>query len=175
MWRTYLFGLLILMNLPDPCVAQSADQHERAAIQQEKPASEARSFMGLFTKLERDWIQAEQAKDQTKLDAILAPEFTLRSSEQPESSQSRADWIQQALTKYEIRSFDHRAMVIRAFLGVAVVSFIQTQQATIEGKDCSGDYLIVDVWEANHGKWQVSTRYIAPVTARKIGSPNVQR
>jgi hypothetical protein len=175
MLKLCLLGLLTLSSLPDPCAAQNADHLGREATQQEKPASDARSFMELFTRLERDWIRAVQEKDQTKLDAILAPEFSLRSSEDPEKPKDRADWIKSALTSYDMRSFDHRAMAIRAFLGVAAVSFVQRQQATIDGKDCSGDYLIVDIWEAHHGQWQVSARYMAPVKGHVIAATNAKK
>jgi hypothetical protein len=175
MWRLYLFGLLISFGLSVPSAAQSANQRGREAMQLERPASEARSFVELFTKLERDWIQAVQEKDQTALDAILAPEFMLRSSEEPENPQLRADWIDRALHRYQIRTFSHRALAMRAFLGVAIVSFVQSQQATIDGKDYSGDYFIVDLWEVNHGQWQVSARYVAPVSNHSIGATNGQK
>jgi hypothetical protein len=144
---------LLSVCLAGPCAAQ----------EKERPASDARSFQELFRKLENDWIQATQRKDQAALDSILAPEFTVSSSESPENPLSRADWIQRALTGYDIRSYEQRSMVIRAFVGVAVVSFVQSQKATLDGKDRSGDYMIVDLWEASHNKWQVSARYQAPV------------
>jgi Domain of unknown function (DUF4440) len=175
MRRFYFFGLVLLLTLATPCTAQSANQRRRETTQSEKPASDARSFMELFTNLERDWIQAVQRKDEATLESILAPEFMLRSSEEAENPQFRAAWIHQALNSYHIRTYDHRAMVIRAFLGVAVVSFVQRQQATMDGKDCSGDYLIVDLWESNHNKWQVSARYMAPISKDDIGAAKVPK
>ena len=118
--------------------------------------------MELFAKLERDWTQAVQKKDKAALDAILAPEFTLRTSENPENLTPRTVWIQNVLTSYDVRSSSQRSMVIRAFLGVAVVSFVQSEQATVNGKDRSGDYFIVDLWKANHDKWKVAARYMSP-------------
>lgn len=158
-----LLALLLLLSPVDLYAAQRGQQQERPKPVEGSPASESRSYVELFTKLERDWIQAVQEKDKTALDAILAPEFMLRTSENPERPQPRADWIHLALTRYDIRSFSQRAMAIRAFLGVAVVSFMQSEHATLDGKDRSGDYLVVDLWEANHGKWQVSARYVAPI------------
>ena len=155
-----------------PLAAQVNRKHEPAASQSERPASDAHSFPELFTKLESDWIQAAQRKDEAALDSILAPEFTLLSSESPENPLLRADWIQRALTGYDIQTYSRRAMAIRAFLGVAVVSFVQTQNATCDGKDCSGDYLIVDLWETNHNRWQVSARYMAPAADQSASSPS---
>jgi len=163
MRRSIFPALLLPLCLAVPCAAQSGHQHGQEKPDEERPASEAHSFMELFTKLERDWIQAVQKKDKPALDTILAPEFMLRSSENPENPIPRADWVQNALTSCDIRSFSHRAMAIRALLGAAVVSFVQSQRATVDGRDRSGDYFIVDLWEAKGGKWQVSARYIAPV------------
>lgn len=175
MRRSILLTLVFSLCLAGHCAAQANRMHERGMSEMERPASDARSFLELFTKLERDWIQAAQRRDEAALDSILAPEFTVLSPESPESPLPRADWIQRALTGYEIHSYGHRGMVIRAFLGVAVVSFVQSQEATFNGEDCSGDYLIVDVWEAKHNKWQASARYIAPVVAHSANSTKTQK
>ncbi len=155
-------ALLLSLCVTTPSAAQRAPEHPEATPEEKRPASESRSYMELFTKLERDWTQAVQKKDKASLDEILAPEFTLRTSEDPENLTSRADWIKNILTSYDVRSWTQRATVIRAFLGVAVVSFVQSEQVTIGGKDRSGEYFIVDLWKANHNKWQVAARYISP-------------
>jgi hypothetical protein len=108
------------------------------------------------------------------LDTILAPEFMLRSSENPENPILRADWVRSALTTCDIRSFSHRAMANRALLGVAVVSFVQSQRATVDGRDRSGDYFIVDLWEGNSGKWQLFARYIALVDNHVLDGTRAQ-
>jgi hypothetical protein len=107
--------------------------------------------------------RAVQEKNEASLDAMLAPEFMLRSSMNPETPVSRASWIEKALASSDVRSSDHDGMTIRAFARVAVVSFVCKQKATVGGKNLAPDYLIVDVWEANHNKWQVGARYMAPV------------
>jgi Domain of unknown function (DUF4440) len=127
------------------------------------PVPDARSFIELFTKLELKLDLAVQKKNEASLDAMLAPEFLLRSSMNPETPLSRASWIEKAMANRDIRTTSHDALTIRAFVGVAVVSFVCRQKATVGGKDLPSDYLIVDVWEANHEKWQVGARYMAPV------------
>jgi len=167
-----VLAFLLWFFLAIPCTAQGVPQRRQDTPEEERPASESHSYMELFTKLEREWTQAVQKKDKTALDAILAPEFTLRTSEDPENLTSRADWIQKVLTSEDLRSSSQRAIVIRAFLGVAVVSFVRSEQVTINGKDRSGDYFIVDLWKANHDKWQVAARYMAPAgnNASEAGS-----
>lgn len=170
-----VFALLLSLCLAVPCAAQAVHKKERETPEPERPASDAHSFMELFTKLERDFAQAVQKKDETSLEAILAPEFMLRTSDNPENPLPRAESILRALTSYDIRAFNHRSTAIRAFLGVAVVSFVESRQATIGGKDCSGDYFIVDLWEANHGRWQISARYVAPVGNHLVGGTKAQK
>ena len=160
---------LILLCMAGPCVAQAGQQREGRKSEEERSASESHSYMELFTKLERDWSQAIQKKDKAALEATLAPEFIYRSSEDPENPLLRADWMQQALMSSNIRAFSQRAIAIRAFLGVAVLSFVQREQSTVDGKDRSDDYFIVDLWEGHQGKWQVAARYRAPAGSRPDG------
>ena len=164
--------LLLIMYACLPVSAQEKHSKEEDTPEAERPASEARSFMELFTKLERDWILAMQHKDKAALDNILAPEFIVRSSADPERPVLRTDWMQEVLSKWEVRSYSHHAMAIRAFAAEAIVSFLQTQQATIDGKDRSGDYFVVDLWVVNHGNWQVAARYLAPVVRRSDPNSN---
>jgi len=155
-----LAGVLLLsLNV----AAQKRKQKETQATESERQTSDARSFVELFTKLERDWTDAVQKKDREALDAMLTPEFLVRSSADPEHSVSRADWIREVLANSEVRSYSFRAMTIRAFLGVAIVSFVESEQTTARGKEANGERLIVDVWQANHGKWQPAMRFFAPI------------
>jgi Domain of unknown function (DUF4440) len=167
--RMKSLALLVVLALLVPANL-SAQRKEHKPEQQtpevERSASDAHSFMELFTKLERDWMGACQRKDRNALEDMLAPEFIVRSSSDPEHPVGRADWIQDALTNHQIRSYGFRAMTIRAFLGVAIVSFVQSEEATISGKKSNTDSLIVDIWEANHGKWQPAARFVAPVEKR---------
>jgi hypothetical protein len=160
--RLLMLVLVHSLCLVVPCAAQGTHNPERES-ETDRPASDAHSFMELFTKLERDWSQALQKKDKTALDAILAPEFMLWNSDNPEHPLSRTDWIQHEVTSCEALSSSHRGLTIRAFSGVAVVSFVESRQGAISRKDCLGEYFIVDVWEANHDKWQASARYVSPL------------
>jgi len=166
---------LVLVWVAVPCIAQAGQQREPEKSEEQRSASEAHSYVELFSKLERDWNQAIQKKDRSALEATLAPEFTYRSSEDPENPLLRADWIQQELIGSDIHILSQRAIAIRAFLGVAVVSFVQIERSTVNGKDRSDEYFIVDLWEGHHDKWQVAARYRAPAgtppgrgTRRKI-------
>ena len=156
-----LFAIALLLSVNGR--AQKKEQAEAQTSEAERQASDARSFVELFTKLERDWMNAVEKKDRQALDAMLAPEFTVRSSADPEHTVSRIEWIQDTLTKDDVRSHRIRSMTIRAFLGVAVVSFIESEEAATQAKKSRGDQLIVDIWKTIHGKWQPALRFISPL------------
>jgi Domain of unknown function (DUF4440) len=164
--RKVLLLVVLVLCVSSSFAAQKKKQHEPSEA--ERPASASRSFMELFTKLERNWADAAQKKDQAELEQFLAPEFIVRTSADPDHPVSRAEWMQNVLTRYDIRSVSQRSMAIRAFLGSAVVSFVQTQQASVGGKDRSGDFFIVDLWVTNNGKWQAAARFISAVEKQPV-------
>lgn len=162
MRRRSIATVLVLFVLMLPSAGQKTTHNRPEHPDSDGPIPDARSFMELFTKLEVRLDQAVHEKNAESLDSMLAPEFSLRTSINPESPLSRASWIKKALVGNDDRVCTHEALTIRAFTGVAVVSFICRQKTMVDGKDVASEYLIVDVWEANHQKWQVGARYLAP-------------
>jgi len=157
---------LLLTSILCLCLSSQAQRkHKSEAVtpEAERSAKNAHSFMEMFSKLERDWMLAVQKKDKAALDALLAPEFIERRATDPGHDVRRADWIEDALNNYKLDSFGAQDMVIRAFLGEAVVSFVQARKATAAGADRSGNFFIVDLWVVNHGNWQVAARYASPM------------
>lgn len=175
MRRPILFTILLLLFPGILGWGQVRRPREQEKPEKDRSAADAHSFVELFSKLENNWVQAEQRRDSAALDAILAPEFSMIRSEHPETPVSRAEWMQRALHVDRIQYWKQHAMNIRAFLNVAVVSFVQSQKAMCDGSDCSGEYLIVDVWEASHGQWKVAERYISPVLDHSIRYPEVRQ
>jgi hypothetical protein len=152
------------------CVTAWAEKPQKkvdaAASAAARPAADARSFIELFTKLEANTMTAIQQRDSIALDAMLAPEFIVRNPEDSADPVSRGIWMKAALTRWDVRSFSQSAMVIRAFATEAVVSYVQTQQASFDGKDRGGKYLVVDLWVVNHGTWQLAARNIGSAIPR---------
>jgi hypothetical protein len=157
MMKKALF-LAVMLVVSCPLHGQR-EKKEQATPAAQRAASDARSFMELFTKLERDWMLAVQHKDRAALDSLLAPEFIERTASDPEHPVSRADWIGRALKDCDLKSFEIRNLVIRSFLENAVVSFEERQQITVGGADRSGRYFIVEVWVGNTGRWQAVVRF----------------
>lgn len=155
------FAVLIL--LVASLAAQKKHKPEGVKSEEERSASDARSFMELFSKLERDWAVAVQKNDQGSLDAIVANEFVERDAAYPDKTVTRAEWMKKNIKDYGLDPLAIRSMTVRAFLGNAVVTFVQKQKAAPSGTNQSGVYLIVDLWVNNHGKWQVASRSLSPV------------
>ena len=125
--------------------------------------------MELFTKLERDWTVAIQNHDQAALDKLLAPEFIVRNAGDAAHIIDRSQWLQQIAPSYKISSFSQSGMTVRVFPGdIALVSFVQSQKATVNNSDENGRFFIVDVWTANRSQnqWQAAQRYWAPIARR---------
>ena len=70
--------LVVLLSVAVPVVAQSKHKPEEGKSEEQRPASDAHSFMELFGKLERDWGLAAEKKDQKSLNEIMADEFIER-------------------------------------------------------------------------------------------------
>jgi Domain of unknown function (DUF4440) len=158
---------VVLFSLTVPVVAQSKRNPDNVKSEEERTAADAHSFMELFGKLERDWGLAAERKDQLSLNEIMAGEFIERNAADPENTITKTRWMQERLTNYKLDPLQIRSMTIRAFLGNAVVSFVQRQKATQDGAGQSGEYFIIDVWVANHGKWQVASRFLSVVSANR--------
>jgi hypothetical protein len=157
--------LAVLLSVAMPVVAQRKRQAEDVKSEEERSASDARSFMELFGKLERDWGLAAEKRDLVSLNAIMAAEFVERDATDPEHPITRENWLQERLTNYNLDPLQIRSMTIRAFLANAVVSFVQKEKANQASRG-SDEYLIVDLWIVNHGKWQVASRFSSAMVHR---------
>src|SRR5713101_4477181 len=163
--------LALLFSVAVPVVAQKKHKPpEEARSEEQRPASDAHSFTELFGKLERDWGLAAEKKEKS-VDEIMADEFIERDATDPENVITRTKWMQERLSDYTLDPLQIRSMTIRAFLGNAVVSFVQKEKATQNGAGRSAEYFIVDVWVANHGKWQVASRFSSVVSQTGVGRP----
>jgi len=158
--------LAILLYLVATVSAQRTHKPETGKPEAERPATDAHSFMELFSKLERDWGLAVQKKDEGYLDGVVATEFVERDAIDPDHIVTRAEWMESNLRDYVLDPFAIRSMTVRAFLGNAVVSFVQKQKDNPSDHSRGSDYFIVDVWVTNQGKWQVASRSISLVTSR---------
>ncbi len=112
----------------------------------------------LFLDLETRWMTAWKNKDVATVREILADDFTLTSSLSSGSLVNKEDWIAK-LSVYHCTAFRFDKIQVRVYENTAVVKSWFHQDATANGKDWSGDFLITDVWVKKSENWQVVTRH----------------
>ena len=114
---------------------------------------------GFFANLEKRLGDAIVARDRVALESLLANDFELRTSRSGSELTLRDDWLEAATATYRIRTYRIRRLASRRFGETAVVSFFYEQQASFQGKDISGDFFIVDVWQKAGDDWKIAARY----------------
>jgi hypothetical protein len=157
-------ALLLMISISVSGFAQ-----ERRGRRHASSEKNVHAFMEVFTNLERDWTTAIQKHDASALDKLLAPEFIVRNSVDPEHVMNRSEWLEKIVPTSKIESFSQSDLAVRVFPGdIALVSFVQSNKATVKNSDENGRFLIVDVWVANpsQNQWQAAQRYWAPIARR---------
>jgi hypothetical protein len=115
-------------------------------------------------------------RDTKTMKLLVSSEYTLRVADDPERTVPRSQWGQPS-SKYKIKSFEERYHAARKFAdNLAAVSLILTQKASLNGRDRSGDFYLVDIWKKNGDQWQLIARYSCPVGKKfeRATVPNTQ-
>jgi ketosteroid isomerase-like protein len=114
--------------------------------------------------IEKRFCDAILQKDANVLASLVAPDFTLRVGDVPQSSLPRAIWMDNALNKIkgEWCGQDHLA-ARKLSEDLAAVSLVWRQKATTDGRDFTGDFYLVDLWKKSGDTWQIVARYSAPL------------
>jgi hypothetical protein len=106
------------------------------------------------------WMQAWVNQDRAVLEDSLAPDFALIVSANPEQPMERDRWLA-TCDVYRCSSFAYRGVQVRQLAeGIAVMSSVADQQASLNGVDRSGSFFLTDVWRLEaDGQWRVCARY----------------
>lgn len=112
----------------------------------------------LFLDLETQWMNAWKNKDVATVRKILSDDFTLTSSLSSGGLVDKEDWIAK-LAIYDCKEFRFDKIQVRVYDKTSVINIWFNQNASANGKDWSGDFLITDVWVMKNGNWQVVSRH----------------
>jgi ketosteroid isomerase-like protein len=88
---------------------------------------------------------------------LLADDFVLTSSGGVAPRATRDDWLGM-LPQVETRSLECSDVEARVFGDVAVVRGQLSWDASVGGRDLTGDYLVTDVFTRRDGRWRASWR-----------------
>ena len=112
----------------------------------------------LFLELETKWMTAWKNKDVATIRKILSDDFTLTSSLSGGGLVDKEDWIAK-LRVYDCKEFRFDKIQVRLYENTSIVNSWFHQEATANGQDWNGDFLITDVWVKKNEDWQVVTRH----------------
>lgn len=103
------------------------------------------------------WARAVVERDQAAADKVLAENFVLTSAGGVAARMERTEWLA-SLPSIESESLDVIEYEARMFGDIGVTNTLQRWSAQSDGRDLSGDYAIVDVFERTDGSWRAVWR-----------------
>jgi ketosteroid isomerase-like protein len=112
-----------------------------------------------LVELSRELVRAVQAHDSTRLEELLAEEFTLDGAA---GQLDRQGLLAAAEGAYEIEDFAYEEIDPDVFGSTAVVVSRYRQRATLGGRDLSLAMRVTDVWVRRDGRWQIVRRHATP-------------
>ncbi|MGH9555327.1 MAG: nuclear transport factor 2 family protein [Terriglobales bacterium] len=152
---------VVLLAMPLTLQSQNSEErkhpHTPAASQpteEYKPTPEEAELI----RLSREWMDAAIARDWGKLDAIMAPEFTLQAWDATRRPQPRDQWMEALRTRLKDWKIDFTAMSARVFGDFAVVYSRYRWAGALDGQPFEDGGLMVDVWQRRAGRWMVVAR-----------------
>jgi ketosteroid isomerase-like protein len=118
-----------------------------------KPAAAGSSAAEELKQVERDWIAGQKAGDADKIGQLIADDWSALNSDgkKVNKQQYLADYKSGA-EKFE--SIEVGPMDVRVFGDIGVVQGGDTEKSSYKGKDTSGKYVWMDVFQKKDGKWQ---------------------
>ena len=109
---------------------------------------EAREEVG---RLEREWMEAHQARDRDRLEELVADGFRFTAIHLHPEPMSREQWMGAALGGYTITTFAFEDVEIDVFGETAVVHARYSQIASYSTVNLSNVFRLTDVWSQVHG------------------------
>jgi len=132
-----------------------------AAAQAASPAPQE-----IITQSEYDIGRAYVRRDVTIIDRVFADDFTSYSDSA--KNRGKAAWKQSVMNpKLVITMFRYAPFSIHVIGKMAYVQGENEDNAKYEGKDISGLYTWLDIFEQRGGKWVLVANETAPVADRK--------
>lgn len=123
-----------------------------------------------LAELENEWMVALMRRDAGKLNQILDDDFVLAASFFTGNPLDKKRYIQFVLKAFDCKAFRFEKMEARVYDDVAIVYSLYWQRATAQGNDCSGIFVLTDIWMKHDDKWQVVSRHTSrPVEQGQFG------
>jgi hypothetical protein len=118
--------------------------------------STATTVVGELVELSHDLVRAVQAHDVTRLDMLLAREFTLLGAA---GELDREGLLEAAAGPYEIDSFSYEEIDTEIYGNTAVIVSRYSQSARLRDRDVSADMHVTDIWVRRDSRWRIVRRH----------------
>jgi ketosteroid isomerase-like protein len=115
-------------------------------------AAVAHELIGLSHEL----VQVVIDRNTTRLDELLAAEFTLQGAA---GQLDREAFLEAAAGPYRIESFTYEQIDPEVYGNTAVLVSRYSQVAGLDGRDLSHEMNVTDIWTRRDGRWQIVRRH----------------
>ena len=112
-----------------------------------------------LAELEEEWMSAMQARDEARLEELVALGFRFTALHLAPEPMSREQWMGAAMGGYHIVSFAFESKDIDIFGDTAVIHARYSQIANYDAVNLSHGYRLTDIWSRIDGRWQVVARH----------------
>jgi ketosteroid isomerase-like protein len=155
MKRILIISTLAVFALAFNACATSDNTAPKTAVAA-SPAVSAESTADIekaLLQMERDWIESAKNKDKTKLEGILADDWTGISWDG--KTYTKAESIAANLAPdSQLDSYTLDPLKVRVFGDVGIVTGGNTEKSLFKGKETSGHYFWTDIFTKRNGRWQ---------------------
>jgi len=133
----------------------------------------ATRLVAVFAGLEKQWLEAQQHKDESVLGRLLGEDFQVWTPS-VSGPVPREQWQQQAFAR-QLTSFHFRQMAARSLNEATVaVSFVLSENVQSEGKPTVEGYFVVDIWSKKDEGWVCTDRYVSPLSNGQTPAADVK-
>jgi hypothetical protein len=123
--------------------------------------------------LTNEWTSATLAKERSRLDTLMAPDFTLHGWDGSWHVE-RARWLENLFQSIDIAEYHHSDIVPHIYGDVAAITSKYYWRGTRGGdekKPFEEHGYVVDVWRRANGRWQVVSRITIVIPGREEPAP----
>ena len=143
-----------------------------------RSSAAARSDDQTLRDLENQWTEAFKARDQQKLNRILANDFIFTDDEG--KVYDKPQYIEVVMKMIEVESYEIDDIITRVYGDTGVVAGRWTGKFSIEGKAASGAFRFTDTFVRRQGRWQaiaaqdtrISQQGEKPVMGAEVTTPS---
>lgn len=109
--------------------------------------------------LDQRLMEALKKRDAVALNSLVADDFMLVGVTIPGEQTDKIRYIDWALKKVEIKSYNLEKTTVRAYPTLAIVTTKYKRQATIAGAPSDGDFIVTNVWVKRGKMWQAVSQH----------------